>query len=82
MDATTGPLEVAISRESYARYSAALRRLRPDDRKLVISRIEMQWSYAEIAARLKKPTPDAARMAVQRALQRLTGLLDARPSSA
>ncbi len=82
VDATTGPLEEAIARESYARYGAALQRLRPADRKLVISRIEMQWSYAEIAARLKKPSPDAARMAVQRALQRLTELLDPRPSSA
>ena len=75
-DAKTGPLEEAIARESYERYGAALRRLRPADRRLVIGRIEMQWSYAEVGARFSKPSPDAARMAVHRALRRLTDFLD------
>jgi hypothetical protein len=38
----------------------------------VVARIEAQWSVGEIAKRFEMPTPDAARMAVGRALKRLT----------
>jgi hypothetical protein len=36
------------------------------------ARIEMQWSLAEIAHRYRMPTVDAARMAVNRAVKRLS----------
>jgi RNA polymerase sigma-70 factor (ECF subfamily) len=48
-----------------------LSRLRPDDREVVIARVEMDMSYEEIAQLLGKPSADAARMAVHRALLRL-----------
>ena len=36
-----------------------------------VARIEAQWSYEEVATHFAMSTPDAARMAVARALRRL-----------
>lgn len=69
--AAGSPLEAAMGREAVARYHAALARLRPEEREAIIARLEMDCSYAEIAAILDKPTADAARKATQRALIRL-----------
>ena len=68
-DAT--PLELAIGQEALERYEAALTRLRTEEREAIIARVEMGLSYQEIAEALGKPTPEAARMAVSRALMRL-----------
>jgi len=65
------PLEEAMGREAFERYQAALTRLRPEEREAIIARVEMDYSYAELAEILGKPTPDAARKAAQRALVRL-----------
>ena len=70
-DHAASPLEQAIGRESLARYAAALERLKPEDREAIVCRVELGFSYAEVASALNKPTPDAARMAVGRALVRL-----------
>jgi RNA polymerase sigma-70 factor (ECF subfamily) len=71
------PLESAVQAEAYDRYRKALDELSPRDREMIVARIEVQWSLAEIAQRFKLPTPDAARMAVTRALKRLTDRLKA-----
>ena len=65
------PLEEAIGREAFERYQAALTRLRPEEREAIIGRVEMDYSYEDLAEILGKPTPDAARKAAQRALLRL-----------
>jgi RNA polymerase sigma factor (sigma-70 family) len=65
------PLEEAIGREAAARYEQALERLAPDDREAIIARVEMGYSYGEIAEALGKPTAEAARKAARRALERL-----------
>ena len=65
-------LEKVIAEEKYQRYQAALASLDARDRELIVARIEVQWSLAEIASRFGLPSPDAARMAVKRALTRLT----------
>src|SRR5262245_8730510 len=70
-DHTASPLDVAIGLEAVARYEAALARLRPEDREAVVARIEMDGTYQAVAEALGKPSPDAARMAVSRALLRL-----------
>jgi len=70
------PLEVAIQAETYERYRAALTRLTPRDREMVVARIELQWSFVEIAQHFGPPSVNAARMAVMRALQRLTERLE------
>ena len=67
----TSPEEDAIRAEEYDHYREAVRRLTPKDRALIVARIEMQWSLAEIAHRYGMPTVDAARMAVNRAVKRL-----------
>ena len=68
----TSPLEFAIKAEAYDQYRQALSRLSTKDRELVVGRIEVQWSLAEIAHRFGLRTVDAARMAVNRAVKRLT----------
>jgi RNA polymerase sigma factor (sigma-70 family) len=70
-DDAPSPLERAIGREALARYERALQALRPADREAIVARLELQQSYEEIAIALGKPTADAARMAVVRAMKNL-----------
>ncbi len=70
-DHTASPLEVAIGTEALERYEAALARLRPEEREAIVARVEMDGSYQDVAQALGKPSADAARMAVTRALLRL-----------
>jgi RNA polymerase sigma-70 factor (ECF subfamily) len=70
-DAGISPLEYTIGREQAERYERALARLRPEDREAVVARIEMRLSYEEIADSLGKPSKNAARMSVIRAIERL-----------
>jgi RNA polymerase sigma factor (sigma-70 family) len=71
VDPTGSPLDEAIGREVAEQFEAALQRLKPEDRELIIARVELQQSYAQIATATGKSGPDAARMAVTRALVRL-----------
>jgi len=71
VDGSQSPLEEAIGREAVERYERALERLRPEEREAIIARVEMDYTYHELAEALGKPTPDAARKAAQRALVRL-----------
>ena len=70
-DHGASPLENAIGAEALARYESALARLRPEEREAIVARVEMDGSYQEVAQALGKPSADAARMAVSRALLRL-----------
>jgi len=70
-DTGASPLEAAIGEEALKRYEAALERLRPEEREAIIARVEMDGSYQDVAQALGKPSADAARMAVSRALVRL-----------
>ena len=70
-DVAPSPFQQAVGSELQERYEAALTRLKPEDRELVVARVEFSCSYAEIAADLGKPSVDAARVAVGRALVRL-----------
>jgi RNA polymerase sigma-70 factor (ECF subfamily) len=65
------PLEQAIGTEAIERYESALARLRPEEQDAIIGRIELGYTYEELARALGKPTADAARKAAQRALVRL-----------
>ncbi|HET7619138.1 MAG TPA: sigma-70 family RNA polymerase sigma factor [Vicinamibacterales bacterium] len=75
-DPSVSPLDQAIGRQASARYESALQRLRPEDRELVVARVEMGNSYRQIADSHGKPSADAARMAVARALLRLAEEMD------
>jgi len=68
----TTPLEAAIQSEAYERYRRALEQLNSKDREMIVARIEVQWSLSEIAHRFGMKTVDAARMAVSRAVRKLT----------
>jgi RNA polymerase sigma-70 factor (ECF subfamily) len=70
-DGGPSPLEQTIGREAVERYEAALQRLSEEDRAAVVAKVELQGSYQELAQSLGKPSADAARMAVSRALLRL-----------
>jgi RNA polymerase sigma factor (sigma-70 family) len=70
------PLEEAIGREAVERYEQALARLRPEEREAIIGRIEMGYSYEELADALGKPSSEAARKAAKRALVRLVREMD------
>jgi RNA polymerase sigma-70 factor, ECF subfamily len=71
LQADGSPLEEAIGREALERYEAALLRLKPEEREAIVGRVEMEYSYAELAEALGKPSPEAARKTAQRALLRL-----------
>jgi RNA polymerase sigma-70 factor (ECF subfamily) len=65
------PLDEAIGQEAIERYERALATLRPEDREAVVARIELGCTNREIAELLGKPSANAARMAVERAIVRL-----------
>jgi RNA polymerase sigma-70 factor (ECF subfamily) len=65
------PEEQAVREEAVSQYYEALGVLKARERQLVVARIEAQWTYDEIARHFGMTTPDAARMAVTRALARL-----------
>jgi RNA polymerase sigma-70 factor (ECF subfamily) len=65
------PIDIAIGHETVERYEAALDRLRPEEKELIIARIEMGLPHAEIAVMFDKPSVAAVHMAVSRALVRL-----------
>jgi RNA polymerase sigma-70 factor (ECF subfamily) len=65
------PLEEAIGHEAVERYERALARLKPEDREIIIARMELDCGYAELARATGKRSADAARMALGRAALRL-----------
>lgn len=73
------PLDEALEHETYDRYRQAMSRLKPRERELVIARVEAQWSIAEIAGHFGFITVDAARVAVHRAVQKLSALIEKEP---
>jgi RNA polymerase sigma-70 factor (ECF subfamily) len=70
-DAAPSPLESAIGAELLGRYERALERLSDMERRLIHFRIELDFSYEEIAAMMERGSPDAARIAVRRAVRKL-----------
>jgi len=74
---STSPLEIAILAESYERYRKALGNLKPRDREMIVARVEAQWSMGEIARQFGMRTVDGARMAVTRALKKLSANMSA-----
>jgi len=67
----SSPLERVITAENTTRYLGALGRLSDVDRELIVGRIELDFSYEQLALATSKPSADAARMALRRALIRL-----------
>jgi len=70
-DKGESPLDQVIGLENTERYEAAMLRLKAADREAIVARVELRYSYQELAVALGKPSPDAARVAVARAVYRL-----------
>jgi len=68
-------LQCVLNKEEILRYRAALQRLRPRDRQLIVMRVEQQLTYREIATQLRIPSPSAARVAAVRATARFAAAL-------
>jgi RNA polymerase sigma factor (sigma-70 family) len=66
--ADPSPLEQAITAEGIDRYEAALARLRPEDRELIVARFEWGLDHKELADLLGRPSAAASRVATHRAV--------------
>jgi RNA polymerase sigma-70 factor (ECF subfamily) len=70
-DPAPSPLDHAIGVDVIERYERSLATLSDDEQELLHLRLELDFSYEEIAAMTGRPSADAARMAIQRGLRRL-----------
>lgn len=79
VDAAPSPLEHAIGADLLDRYDRAREQLREEDRLFVHLKIELDFGYEDIAAIMNRPSRDAARMGVQRAVRRLAEIMRHEP---
>jgi RNA polymerase sigma-70 factor (ECF subfamily) len=70
-DPAPSPTEEAVGAELLARYERGMEAVDEEDRRLLHLRIDMDFDFDEIAAMTGRPSPNAARMAFQRALRHL-----------
>jgi len=75
------PLDDAIGSDFVRAYEAALQRLPDAQREAIVLRLEMGYSYDEIAEALGSASPNAARMMVVRGLVRLSRDMEAHAES-
>ncbi|MCC7034762.1 MAG: sigma-70 family RNA polymerase sigma factor [Acidobacteria bacterium] len=73
--ADPSPLEMAVGRAAFARYEQALAEMDEDDRAAIVGRFEMGYSYDALARAMNRPSADAARQHVARAVRRLAALM-------
>jgi RNA polymerase sigma-70 factor (ECF subfamily) len=78
-DPAASPLETLIGKQAIEAYDNALAKLEPPEQEAVIGRVELGLSYPELAKAMQRPSPDAARMAVGRALLKLARHLNLQP---
>lgn len=71
------PLEQAVDAETTRRYRAALATLSRRDRELVVGHLELDYSHAQLGCMIGR-SPNAARMALTRAMARLAARMAAR----
>jgi len=69
--APTTAFDEAVDEENLSRYRAAMSTLDPADRELIVARLELGYSYDQIALATGRSTPNGTRMAIRRALLRL-----------
>jgi RNA polymerase sigma factor (sigma-70 family) len=76
-DDRASPFDRVMDVEQEARYKRALTTLTEDERLLVVGRLELGYSYEQLALVTNRPTKDAARVALHRAVlkmaERLSG---------
>jgi RNA polymerase sigma-70 factor (ECF subfamily) len=69
-DRSPSPLDRALAAADERRYRAALARLRPRDRELIVAHVELEYTHGQLAC-MTGLTRNAARMALERAIRRL-----------
>jgi RNA polymerase sigma factor (sigma-70 family) len=70
VDRAPSPLDRTLNQEQDARYRAALARLSPRDRELVVAHVELDYTHAQLGCMTGR-SRNAARMALERAVRRL-----------
>lgn len=75
-DGRPNALERAIGREALEAYEAGLAQLSEEQREVVVLRLEFGMKFEEIAEATGKPSANAARMVVSRAILRLAEAMD------
>ena len=71
----SSPLQQIIDDETWNRYLQGLNMLSVRERRLIVGRMELEYTYKQLAAIDGRSTPDAARMALKRALKRLSEVM-------
>ena len=71
IDSSASPLDLLTLRETTERYRSALSRLDARDQELIVGRLELGYSYEQLALATGRLSGNAARVAVRRALLRL-----------
>lgn len=71
MTADPSPLTLAQRQEDAERYRRALSRIESEDQDLLVARMDLGWTYEQIALATGRRSADAARMAIRRALLKL-----------
>ncbi|HLG58634.1 MAG TPA: RNA polymerase sigma factor [Vicinamibacterales bacterium] len=69
------PFDSALSAEQERSYKQGLAALSEDERVLIVGRIELGYNYEQLALIAKRSTPEAARVAVRRALLKLAEVM-------
>lgn len=65
------PMEEAIEKEKLERVISARSKLSEEDQALLHARLDLDLGFTDVALLFGKPSPDAARVAVKRAIGRL-----------
>jgi RNA polymerase sigma-70 factor (ECF subfamily) len=71
VDGHPSPLDQAIGQDEMRRYEEAMCRLSEDHATAIRLRLELQYSYEEMAAAMGRPSENAVRLLLQRAIRRL-----------
>jgi RNA polymerase sigma-70 factor, ECF subfamily len=70
VDPASSPFDRALTEERSVRYRAALSHLSPADRELIVAHVELEYSHEQLGCMTGR-SPNAARMALERAVRRL-----------
>jgi RNA polymerase sigma factor (sigma-70 family) len=71
VDPALSPLDMALDAEQTRRYKRALSTLEEPERMLIVARLEMSYTYEQLALISERPGPEAARKALRRAVLKL-----------
>lgn len=73
-DSAASVLDNLLAREVDERYRTALTSLSPGDRELIVGHVELDYTHAQLGCMTNR-SPNAARMALQRAVRKLADCL-------